>query len=269
MNKRKWLNEIKKLLFSGYVVLVLFIIALFFLYRRYLKNLPDAFKGAFWGAFFAIIVGIVIFYVKQRILLQGRRYNVLVYFEMKLNTLLFTLNDNQSLIEQGVNIKGIFIMFPHELTINEDRIHEMGRITIKNELMGLSLSLGRYNNSLKTTIAAFQKDLQILEGNLLEWTPDRKKEFLNHAKNDFKQRLSKIGTFGNELIDKIKDILVEVRFFVKNDKSRFLPTIWQKYYDKKELKSCKMEDRKRLEKEIESIRIKDKESKIKFGISSS
>ncbi len=55
---------------------------------------------------------------------------------------------------------------------------------------------------------------------------------------------------------------------MKNDKSRFLPTIWQKYYDKREFKSWKIKDRKRLEKEIESMRIKDKESKIKFGISS-
>ncbi len=179
MNKRKLLNEITKFLLSEYeyFVLVLCIIVLVFSYRIYLRNLPDAFKGAFWGAFFAIIVGIVIFYVKQRILLQGRRYNTLVYFEMKLNTLFSTLNDSQSLIKQGVKTKGIFIMFPHELTIDEDRIHEMGRITIKNELMRLSLGLGRYNNSLKTTIVAFQRDLQILEGNLLEWTPDRKKNF--------------------------------------------------------------------------------------------
>lgn len=260
--------RIKKFLFSEYLYIAIGVAIVLFLYRVYLESASDVFKGAFWGIFSAIIVGIATFYAKELILLQGRRYNALVYSEMKLNTLLSTLDDNQFSIKRGVKAKGILVILPHELTVSENRIHEIGRIIVKRKFVDLALDLEKYNNSLRTAIAGFQRNLENLKLDPLGLSYEEKGELLSYAKNEFRRQLSEIEVFGNKLADDIKNVLVEVRFFLKNDKGRFLPVIWQKYYDRKEFENWKIEDKKRLEKEIELVRSKDQERRSKFGIRS-
>jgi hypothetical protein len=82
---------------------------------------------------------------------------------MKLNTLLSTLNDNQFLIKRGVKTEGILLIIPHEITISENRIHEIGRISVKRKLVSLSLGLEKYNNSLRTAIVGFQGNIENLK----------------------------------------------------------------------------------------------------------
>jgi len=222
--------------------------------------------GVFSGITVGIIIGIVVFYVKEIILLQGRRYNALVYFEMKLHTLLSTLDDNQFLIKKGINTKGILVILPHELSIEESRIHEIGRITVKNKLVSLALDLEKYNNSLRTAIAGFQGNIENLKLDPLGLNSKEKETLLNHAKEEFRQNLQEIGTFGGKLADDIENVLVEVRFFLKKDKSRIPSTIWQRHYDRKGLEKWKIEDRKRLANEIKLVQKKNQERRSKFGI---
>ena len=222
--------------------------------------------GAFWGITIGIIVGIVVFYVKEIIILQGRRYNALVFFEMKLHILLSTLDDNQFLIKKGVNTKGILVILPHELTIDENRIHKIGRITVKNKLMSLSLNLEKYNNSLRTAITGFKGNMENLKLDPLGLDSKEKQTLLDRAKDEFRRNLGEIGTFGAKLIDDIENLLVEGRFFLRKDKSRIPSTIWQRRYDKKELEKWKTEDKKQLTKEIELVQKKDQERRSKFGV---
>ena len=218
------------------------------------------------GIITGVIIAIAVFYVEQLIIVKGRWYNTLVYFEMKLNTLLSILDDNQFQIRTGLNTKGILLLLPHELTIDENRIHKIGRIIVKNKLLSLSLGLEKYNNSLRTVIAGCQQNIDNLKTPPLAFSDAEKQRFLNKVKKEFREQISRIEPFGDKLADDIMDALVHVRFFLKKDKSRLTAAILQKSYTKDELDEWRKEDKERLRTEIGSVRKKDLERRNKFGV---
>ncbi len=218
------------------------------------------------GIITGVIIAIAVFYVEQLILVKGRWYNTLVYFGMKLNTLLSILDDNQFQIRTGLNTKGILLLLPHELTIDENRIHQIGRIIVKNKLLSLSLGLEKYNNSLRTAIAGCQQNIDNLKTPPLGFSDEDKQRFLNKIKKEFRKQISRIEPFGDKLADDIMDALVDVRFFLKKDKSRLTAAVLQKHYTKDELDEWRKEDKERLRTEIGSVRKKDLERRKKFGV---
>lgn len=218
------------------------------------------------GIITGVIIAIAVFYVERLILVKGKWYNTLVYFEMKLNTLLSILDDNQFQIRKGLNTKGILLLLPHELTIDENRVHQIGRIIVKNKLISLSLDLEKYNNSLRTAIAGFQQNIDNLKTPPLGLSDEEKQRFLDKIKKAFSEQISTIEPFGNKLADDIMDVLVDVRFFLKRDKSRLTAAILQKRHTEDELDEWRKEDKERLRTEIESGRKKDLEIREKFGV---
>ncbi len=218
------------------------------------------------GIITGVIIAIAVFYVEQLILVKGRWYNALVYFEMKLNTLLSILDDNQFQIRTGLDTKGILLLLPHELTIDENRIHQIGRIIVKNKLLSLSLGLEKYNNSLRTVIVGCQQNIDNLKTPPLKFSDEEKQRFLNKTKKEFRKQISRIEPFGDKLADDIMDALVDVRFFLRKDKSRLTAAILQKCYTKDELDEWRNEDKERLRTEIASLRKRDLERRDKFGV---
>jgi len=221
------------------------------------------------GIITGVIIAMVVFYIEQLILKKGKWYNTLVYFELKLHSLMSTLNDNQSLIKKGLEKdRGILILLPHELSISENMIHNIGRIDVKNKLLSLTLDLTKYNYSLKTAIAGFRENIENLKVPPVDLNNMQKGQMLEKTKGEFRNNLLEIKTFGNKLTDDIDDVLLDVRFYIKKDKSIISPTILQRRVSKEELERWREENRPKLQKEIESVREKDRKKRAKFGVKS-
>ncbi|TKJ46677.1 hypothetical protein CEE34_07715 [Candidatus Aerophobetes bacterium Ae_b3a] len=176
---------------------------------------------------------------------------------MKLNSLISSLSGNQFAIKKGLEEDGgILILLPHELNISENRIHNVGRIDVKNKLLGLALNLNKYNRSLRTATAEFRENIENLKVPPVDLNNMQKGQMLEKAKSQFKNHLSEIKTFGTRLMNDIEDVLVDVRFYIKKDKSIISPAILQRRVRKEELERWREKDRPELRKEIESVREK-------------
>lgn len=223
----------------------------------------------FAGIITGVVIAIVVFYVEQLILKKGKWYNTLVYFELKLHFLMSTLNDNQFLIEKGLEKKrGILILLPHELSIDENRIHNIGRIDVKNKLLSLTLNLTKYNYSLRTAIAGFRENIENLKIPPIDLDDTQKSRMLEKAKDEFRNNLVEIKTFGTKLMNDIEDVVVDVRFYIKKDKSIISPAILQRWVCKEDLERWREKDRPKLQKEIELVREKDRKRRAQFSVKS-
>ncbi len=221
------------------------------------------------GIIIGVIITIVAFYIEQLILKKGKWYNTLVYFELKLNSLMSSLSGNQSVIKKGLEEDGdILILLPHELNISENRIYNIGRIDVKNKLLGLALNLNKYNHDLRTAIAEFRENVENLKVPPVDLNNMQKGQILKKAKSQFKNHLSEINKIGAKLTNDIEDVLVNVRFYIKKDKSIISPAILQRRVRKEELERWREEDWPKLHKEIESVREKDRKRRAQFSVKS-
>lgn len=221
------------------------------------------------GIITGVAIAIAVFYVERLILAKGKWYNTLVYFEMKLLVLISTLDDNQYLIKKGLEKDwGILILLSRELSIGENRIHNIGRIDVKNKLLSLTLDLTKYNYNLKTAIAGFRENMENLKVPPINLNDTQKSRMLEKAKSEFRNNLIEIKTFGAKLMNDIKDVLVDVRFYIKKDKSIISPAILQRRVCKEELQRWREKDRLKLQKEIELVREEDRKRRAKFGVKS-
>lgn len=231
-----------------YVPLLAFWLVIFLYY--YSSKISDF----VWGAILASLVGFSTYWVQRLAETSRKRYDTLVYLEQELNTALSDLSINESMIRGAVKERGMPLIRPHTLQIEENHIREIGRPELKNILFSLSLEFGRYNNGFEIAITAYEKEVVRINGTLAEYGRPKANTMLEEAKKNFKSGLGRIQQYGDGLTNEIKDALARVRFFLKNDRSRILQHITTKYYDKQEYENSVKIERKELEKEISSGR---------------
>lgn len=231
-----------------YVPLLAFWLVIFLYY--YSSKISDF----VWGAILASLVGFSTYWVQRLAEVSRKRYDVLVYLEQELNTVLSDLSINESMIHGAMKARGVPFLRPHTLQIEEKHIREIGRPELKNILFSLCLESGRYNNGFEIAITGFEKEVMRINATLAEYGRPKAKTMLEEAKKNFKSDLGTVQQYGDGLTDKVQNALARVRFFLKNDKSRILQHITTKYYDKQEYENSVKIERKELEKEISSGR---------------
>lgn len=223
--------------------------------------MSDAFKGAFFG----FIVGIGTFLFSKFMELQARRYNALVYIEQELQASINDLSDNKFQIDKILESDELTLLFPCELRLTEEYIRHLGRMNLKNDVFSLYVDFKKYNHSIKTVIEIYERNVSTFkdfESQRFTRTADIK-SIIKSYHQYFKTQLREINTFGDKVFESIKACLVKIRFFAKVDKTLLASNLGQAYYDKKEFEKWLVEDRKRLESEMEETARKDAEERRK------
>lgn len=217
----------------------------------------------FQGAFFGLVVGIITFifskYFSNHMELQAKRYNALVYLEQELNASFNDLSGNKFQIDKILDSDELTLLFPCELKLTEEHIKQLGRMELKNDIFCLFIDFRKYNHDIKAVIEIYERNISSFkdfDSQKFVRTNDIK-QVLKGYHSYFKTHLKEINTFGDKINECIKDCLVKVRFFAKVDKTLLASNIGQPYYDKNDFQKWLIEDRKRLEKEMEETARKD------------
>ncbi len=227
-----------------------FIVAAILLYNTTVNKTSDAFKGAFFG----FIVGMGTFIISKFMETQATRYNTLVYLEQELQACCIDLYTNKAQIDNILASDGLMLLFPRELRLTEEHIKQLGRLNIRNDVFSLFLAFKKYNHNIKAAIEILERNVNTFrdfDSRNVTRTVDVR-SIINSFHQDFKAQLREINAFGDDVIEDIKKCLVRVRFFVKIDKTLFASNFGQVYYDIKEFEKWLIDDRQRLESEIEA-----------------
>lgn len=252
MNLRKYINH-RKLYIPFFIAIVIYF------YCTIVNKMSDAFKGAFFG----FIVGIGTFLFSKFMELQARRYNALVYIEQELQASINDLSDNKFQIDKILESDELTLLFPCELRLTEEYIRHLGRMDLKNDVFSLYVDFKKYNHSIKTVIEIYERNISTFkdfESQRFTRTADIK-SIIKSYHQYFKTQLREINTFGDKVFESIKACLVKIRFFAKVDKTLLASNLGQAYYAKKEFEKWLIEDRKRLESEMEETAKRDAEER--------
>jgi len=236
-----------------------FAVVFLWLYKDVVTKTSDTFQGAFWG----FIVGVVTLISSKYMESQDRRYNALVYLEQELNASINDLSGNKFQIDKILESAQLTLLFPCELNLTEEYIKQLGRTALKNDIFGLYIDFKKYNHDIKAVIEIYERNISSFKdfsSHKFTRTNDIKK-ILEAYHAYFKTQLKEINTFGDKINECIKGCLVKVRFFAKVDKTLLASNIGQTYYDKNDFQKWLIEDRKRLEKEMEETAKKDDEER--------
>lgn len=256
MNLRKFINH-KKFYLPFFAVFIIYF------YSPVINKLSDSFKGAFFG----FIVGIGTFLFSKFMETQTRRYNSLVYIEQELQASINDLSDNKFQIDKILESDELTLLFPCELRLTEEHIKHFGRMGLKNDVFSLYVDFKKYNHSIKTAIEIYERNVSTFknfESQGFTRTGDIK-AIIKSYHQYFKTQLQEINIFGDKVFEGIKTRLVKIRFFAKVDKALFASNLGQAYYDKKEFEKWLIEDRKRLESEMEETAQRDEEERKKVA----
>lgn len=256
MNLRKYFN--RRIFYIPF-----FIIYIIWFYIMVIAKTSDAFRGAFFG----FIVGIGTFLFSKFIETQTRHYNALVYIEQELQSSLNDIDDNKFQIDKILESEELTLLFPCELRLTEEHIKHLGRMGIKNDVFSLYVDFKKYNHSINAIIEIYERNVSTFkdfESQKFTRANDIK-SIIKSYHQYFKTQLQEVNTFGNKVFEGIKVCLVKIRFFAKVDKT-LLSNFGQTYYDKKEFEKWLIEDRKRLESEMEETAKKDAEERRKANI---
>lgn len=252
MNLRKYINRKE-------FYIPLFVISVAYFYIVVIAKTSDAFKGAFFG----FIVGIGTFLFSKFMETQTRRYNALVYIEQELQSSFNDIDGNKFQIDKILESDELTLLFPCELKLTEEHIKHLGRMNLKNDVFSLYIDFKKYNHSIKTAIEIYERNVSTFkdfESQGFTRTTDIK-AIIKSYHQYFKTQLREINAFGDKVLEGIKTCLVKIRFFAKVDKTLFASNLGQAYYDKKEFEKWLIEDRKRLESEMEETAKKDAEDR--------
>lgn len=250
---------LRKFVNHRFFYILFFAVVFLWLYKDVITKTSDTFQGAFWG----FIVGIVTLIFSKYMELQARRYNVLVYLEQELNASINDLSDNKFQIDKILEADQLTLLFPCELKLTEEYIKQLGRTELKNDIFGLYIDFRKYNHNIKMAIEIYERNVSSFkdfESQKFARTNDIE-GVLTVYHSYFKTHLKEINTFGDKINECIKDCLVKVRFFAKVDKTLLASNIGQPYYDKNDFQKWLIEDKKRLEKEMEETIRKDDEER--------
>jgi len=240
---------LRKFVNHKFFYLPFFAVVFLWLYKDVVTKTSDTFQGAFFG----FIVGVITLFFSKYMELQARRYNAVVYLEQELNASINDLSDNKSQIDKILGSDELTLLFPCELNLTGEYIKQLGRIGLKNDVFCLYIDFRKYNHSIKTAIEVYERNISSFkefESQKFLRTNDIKGVLKNYH-SYFKTHLKEINAFGDKINECIKDCLVKVRFFAKVDKTLLASNIGQPYYDKNDFQKWLIEDRKRLEKEME------------------
>ncbi len=252
MNLRKFINHRK-------FYLPFFAVFIIYFYSSVINKLSDSFKGAFFG----FIVGIGTFLFSKFMETQTRRYNSLVYIEQELQASINDLSDNKFQIDKILESDELTLLFPCELRLTEEHIKHLGRMGIKNDIFSLYVDFKKYNHSIKTAIEIYERNVNTFknfESQGSTRTGDIK-AIIKSYHQYFKTQLQEINTFGDKVCEGIKTCLVKIRFFAKVDKTLFASNLGQAYYNKKEFEKWLIEDRERLDSEMEETAKRDEKER--------
>lgn len=251
--------DIRKFINSRIFYIPFFIILLFWVYGSFIDKTSDAFKGAFLG----FIVGILTFILSKYHELQARRYNALVYLGHELNACFNDLADNTFQIKKALEVRKLTLITPVELRLTEEHMKHLGRIELKNDIFPLYVDLKKYNHSLRQAIGIFERNISALKdfGVKKDALEVKMEDVIGAYYEAFQENLKTIWEFGEKLSEGIKDCLVKIRFFTKNDQPVLSKGWLLPYYDKEDLKKWLVEDKKRLEQEMVESTKKDEEER--------
>lgn len=129
-------------------------------YQHWWATRTEAFRGAVLGMFSGVLVGIVVFLASKYYESRVKRYNALCNIELILNHLLASLDDNQYQIKKALETDEIHLIFPGELVLEEQDLHEIGRVGLKNKLLGVLIDCQKYNQSLAHAIKVFETNIE-------------------------------------------------------------------------------------------------------------
>ncbi len=257
MNLRRYINR-------RWFYIPFFVVFISCFYIVVIAKTSDAFKGAFFG----FIVGIGTFLFSKFMETQTRRYNALVYIEQELQASLNDIDNNKFQIDKILESEELTLLFPCELRLTEEHIKHLGRMGIKNDVFSLYVDFKKYNHSIKTVIEIYERNVSTFkdfESQKLTRTGEIKSIIISYHQY-FKTQLREVNTFGNKVLENIKACLVKIRFFAEVDKTLLASNLGQAYYDKKEFENWLIEDRKRIESEIEETAQKDAEERRQANI---
>jgi len=220
----------------------------------------ETFRGAVLGTFSGILVGLVGFLVSKHHERRLKRYDALCHMEQILNCLLVGLSDNQWQIEKARATDEVTLIFPSELRITEQDIREIGRIDLKNKLLGVLFDCQKYGQSLAAAIKLFEANVDTFKafgGQQFSGQQHTIQAILKDIYRQFKIKLKELYDFGKVVERGIEAALVDTRFFVRHDKP-WLTTL-VRYYDKRDLERWRKTDGERLKRERDQTAAADED----------
>ena len=254
MNPRKIINQrwfyIPFLAWAGYLLLPEC--------HSWWMDRTETFRGTVLGTFSGIFVGLVGFLVSKHHETRLKRYNALCYIEQILHCLLVSVNDNQWQIEKALATDEITLIFPSELKMSEQDFREISRIDLKNKLLGVYIDCVKYGQSLAHAIKIFEMNVDTFKAFGAERVGGRQdmvQAILRDFYRQLKIKLKELYEFGEVVEQDIEKVLVDVRFFARNDRPWL--TSANPYYDKHDLERWRARDIKRLQKEREDTAAAD------------
>ncbi len=237
MNLRKYINH------RGFYIPFFGVVIIYF-YCTIINKMSAAFNGAFFG----FIVGIGTFLFSKF---------------MELQASINDLSDNKFQIDKILESDELTLLFPCELRLTEEYIKHLGRMDLKNDIFSLYVDFKKYNHSIKTAIEIYERNVSTFkdfESRGFTRTNDIK-SIIKSYHQYFKTQLKEINVFGEKVFETIKECLIKIRFFAKIDKTILASNLGQAYYDRKEFEKWLIEDRKRLESEMEETAKRDAEER--------
>lgn len=256
------LLSLRKIVNSRIFYIPFFIALLVMTYLMFISKTSDAFQGAFFG----FLVGIIAFIYSKNHELQARRYNVLIYLEHEINACFNDLGDNKFQIKKALETDKLTMISPVELKLTEEHVKHLGRVELKNDIFPLFIDINKYNHSFKQTIEMFERNVSALRDFGLKKGTDEvnMEEVINAYYQQFKEGLKTMWETGERLDESLKDCMVKIRFFAKNDQPMLSKEWFMAYYNKKEYEKWVREDRGRLNQEMIDSTKRDEEERARI-----
>lgn len=218
-------------------------------------------EGAFFGAFFAFIFGLLAFYVQKKRERWILHKNAVVEIEYLLNDHLDDIAANQYLMQGASETlkKGYFTYnIFNELRLPKDDIRlRLADIDLINKFMEYQTSVNRLNNSM----VSWNRANQLLRETILSGKIDM--ESIKKNQTHLLEQVNRLNGYAEQLSEDTTNLLSYIRVYLKKDKNMFSMSFWKithanrNIVEEKELKA----ELKELKKEIEQVK-KDSKEKI-------
>jgi hypothetical protein len=257
--------------FIAILVLIIFSfvsVTSFYLFKKIFidSSVEDIYDGmsAFMGAFFAFLfvrLGIILDKIRER---EKEVFNEYVFLGRYLNGALITLNDNISLMNalfKSLKSGEIFVSRLKVLPLRDEALMKLTDLNYINKLFSLTADFKRLNDDIET---------------VNNWNNELKTALIqNHINFEkykseaarFAQEIEVIKKYSEDLLNnRIPEVLAEDRIYLSKNKT-ILGKINDIIYKRREIKKEEIKsEKKRLLKEIEETKNKNKEELEKAGI---
>ncbi len=182
-------------------------------------------------------VGFFGFLVVRHLEVRSKRYNALVLLEQELNSAITSLYDNINILRNLIGGGEPYFLSPRSTEMKQEVVTDISRLDLKRAAFSVQSELKRLDKDLHFTAEQCQRDFDRIQKDA-----------------SFKQLylglLQTLLSNTQRILEQVKECASLTRFFIKNDRFMLLPQYLQPFYDKDKFSDWMVEDRKKLEQEI-------------------